>query len=110
MKTRSSIIEQLTPALIQFPRAEAYLFGSYARDQATENSDVDLAIIWDAPALPGMDPISRIQQTARIRKTLRNYLPHTPLDVLWYSPREWTELEQTQQWFAQEIKNGIRVA
>ena len=43
--TRDIIIEKSKPVLNEYKIKTAYLFGSYARDTATNKSDIDLAII-----------------------------------------------------------------
>lgn len=41
------IKERLAPICKKYPIKKAYLFGSYARGEATENSDVDIRIEGD---------------------------------------------------------------
>ena len=45
------IKEKITPVCRQYPIEKAYLFGSYARNEATEDSDVDIRIEGDIPSL-----------------------------------------------------------
>ena len=42
--TISEIREKLRPIAVQYGLSEVYLFGSYARGTATEESDIDLLI------------------------------------------------------------------
>lgn len=42
--TTSEIAKRIKPVAIEFNIPAVYLFGSYARDQATEDSDIDLLI------------------------------------------------------------------
>lgn len=46
--TRAELLPRLAAAVSQLPNppAEAYLFGSYARDEATPTSDVDLLLLY----------------------------------------------------------------
>ena len=42
--TTSEIARRIEPVAIQFAIPAVYLFGSYARGQATEESDIDLLV------------------------------------------------------------------
>ena len=44
MLTIPEIKERLTPVLKEYDVKEAFLFGSYARGEATEKSDVDIRV------------------------------------------------------------------
>lgn len=44
MLTKEKIKELITPVCKKYGVKEAYLFGSYARNEATEKSDVDIRI------------------------------------------------------------------
>lgn len=58
---------------------QVILFGSYARDQATEHSDVDLLVIADS-ALP---------RFKRSRELYRQFRPYPfSMDLLVYTPAE----------------------
>ena len=47
MQLTSSQINQIKTFFTNKPVKKVYLFGSYARGEADENSDVDLLIDWD---------------------------------------------------------------
>jgi predicted nucleotidyltransferase len=47
MKLSSQEIEKIRTFFSDKPVKKVYLFGSYARGEASENSDVDLLIDWD---------------------------------------------------------------
>jgi hypothetical protein len=61
---------------------EAYLFGSYARDQASADSDIDLIIVADSTR--------SFPDRFRDFVGLGNGLP--PMDLLIYTPAEWRKL------------------
>ncbi len=44
MLTITEIQKRVTPILREYDVKEAFLFGSYARGEATENSDVDIRV------------------------------------------------------------------
>ena len=47
MKTFNEIRNLITPVLELYHVKSAYLFGSYARGEANETSDVDLFVVFD---------------------------------------------------------------
>lgn len=61
---------------------EAYLFGSYARDEASADSDVDLIIVAES--------VRSFPDRFRDFPGLGEGLP--PMDVLIYTPAEWRRL------------------
>ena len=63
---------------------EAYLFGSYARGDADEDSDVDLAIIADT-MLPFVE---RFKQFTAVLDAVPE------AELLVYTPREWEEMRR----------------
>ena len=63
------------------------LFGSRARDAASEDSDIDLLVIERLPFGPGR---SRRAELSRIRRAL--YPLRVPVDILVYS------LDEVQEW------------
>ena len=48
MYTQQELIDQLTPIFERYPIKRAALFGSYARGEQTETSDIDLLVELDA--------------------------------------------------------------
>lgn len=48
-------INQIKTFFADKPVKKVYLFGSYARGEADENSDVDLLIDWDYSKITGFD-------------------------------------------------------
>jgi hypothetical protein len=79
--SRPQLVAKLKRRLRHCAR-EAYLFGSYARDQASADSDIDLILVAD----------SRRSFPDRFRDFpgLGNGLP--PMDLLIYTPDEWRSL------------------
>ena len=49
MLSVKDIREKILPVCEKYAISEAYLFGSYARGDATEESDVDLRIVVEKP-------------------------------------------------------------
>jgi predicted nucleotidyltransferase len=70
------------------------LFGSQARGNADQNSDIDLLVIGDPPSTGRW---SRRQEIGRIRRSLPN--TRLPIDILFFTP------EEVQKW--RSTKNHI---
>jgi len=83
-------------------RAEkVMLYGSYARGEATDDSDIDILVI--APTTERM--IERMTSVSRIVRTLRNGLPISPIVL---TPEELRRRLDMQDAFFQTImEDGI---
>ena len=55
MKLSAQEIEQIRFFFTDKPVKKVYLFGSYARGEADESSDIDLLIDWDYSKIVGFD-------------------------------------------------------
>jgi uncharacterized protein len=55
MKLSTSELNQIKNFFADKPVRKVYLFGSYARGEADENSDIDLLIDWDYSKIKGFD-------------------------------------------------------
>ena len=60
------IRERITPVCKKYPIRKAYLFGSYARGDATEKSDVDLRIEGDIKSFFMLGGISSVLEDALV--------------------------------------------
>ena len=78
-------IQRMVEVVVREARPEmVYVFGSYARGQAREDSDVDLLIIESAGFGPGR---SRWAEVKRIRRALSGF--RFPKDILVFSKDEY---------------------
>ncbi len=57
-----------------------YLFGSYANDTATADSDIDLLIIKSTS-------LKKAQRNIQVRETIKTY-PYVGMDIIVYTPEE----------------------
>ncbi len=77
-------IDQLIKEIVSgYDPEKIYLFGSYSRNDFSENSDIDLFIIKNTSK-------RKIERNQEVRKCIKNY-PLTGLDLVVYTP---TELEK----------------
>jgi uncharacterized protein len=89
----SEIVEHFKPHKI-------ILFGSFARGEETENSDIDLLVLVDTPAKRG-------ERSAPILKFLAERYEE-PVDIVVRSPQSLEDWQDVPNSFAQQIlKEGI---
>jgi len=87
IKVTDEILGQMTEAIVrEVHPARVYLFGSRAKGQARDDSDVDLLVVEDQPF--GLER-SRLQELQRIRGALSSYF--IPKDVLVFSADEFAQ-------------------
>lgn len=94
MKSTKSKIIRLVQALKKYEPEQVYLFGSWARGEEDELSDMDIVVIktTDAPFFARLEEVSKL-------------LPEgTPVDVLVYTPQEFQEMSERGNAFAEMIK------
>jgi predicted nucleotidyltransferase len=90
---RARVLDRLVKALRSYEPEKIYLFGSWARGEEDELSDLDIVLIkeTDAPFF------SRLQEVMAI-------LPSdTPADVLVYTPREFRQMSERGNAFAEML-------
>ncbi|MDW8277214.1 MAG: nucleotidyltransferase domain-containing protein [Anaerolineales bacterium] len=89
-ETLPGVIERLVEALNPH---KIILFGSYAYGQPTPDSDVDLLVVWDAPA-------TRRERAERIAQALD--VCFFPMDIVSRTPEEFEQMRE-DDFFLQEI-------
>ncbi|MDP3032985.1 MAG: nucleotidyltransferase domain-containing protein [Rhodocyclaceae bacterium] len=91
LSTEHSLIQQMVDTIIREANPDTViLFGSRARGDAKENSDVDLLIVEPEPFSPQR---SRRQETARLYLALRKLA--IPKDLLLYSRDEFARFKDS---------------
>ncbi len=87
-------IQRLLKALMQYQPQRIYLFGSWARGEADEVSDIDVVVIKDT-----QEPfLERLRTVGRL-------LPEGigAVDVLVYTPAEWQAMRQRGNVLAETV-------
>ena len=100
MYTQQELINKLIPIFKQFPIKRAALFGSYARGEQTDDSDVDIVIELDAVKLALLNELPDIMLS--IWDDVETGV-NLKADVL--TPRS---LEATPKRFRERILNELR--
>jgi predicted nucleotidyltransferase len=85
------IIEELRRRLIASGAQRIYLFGSYARGEADEDSNVDVLVIQETPR-PFLE---------RLRAVATCLDPDWPVDLLVYTPAEFDQMRREGNAFAE---------
>jgi len=81
------VIAEMVERIVQEVHPEQiYLFGSRARGEAREDSDVDLLVVEREPFGEGR---SRLDESNRVYRALRSF--RVPVDVLLFSAAEMSE-------------------
>lgn len=82
---------------------EVILFGSYARGEAHEDSDIDLLVIADTK--------ERLhERIATVLKLLRGLIRYTPLSPIVLTPDELEiQLKKHNQFIEEIIETGLRI-
>jgi predicted nucleotidyltransferase len=97
---RSEIKRQIVAAL-QDRNAEAYLFGSYARQEATSKSDVDILIVENRPTDGWMKETSLLRRRLNFDK---------PVDLILMDKSSYVDWKNEQGSIQFEIaKEGVRL-
>jgi predicted nucleotidyltransferase len=86
--------------VLKFRVNKIILFGSHARGEAIEDSDVDLLVLMDFEG-------SAVRQSARIRSVLERC--SLPLDVIVRRPEEFTQRCAMNDWFMREIRDRGKI-
>lgn len=89
-------LERMTALFPVMGVKKAILFGSLARGDVTESSDIDLVIIKDS--CKGF--LDRVEEALVILD------PRVALDVLVYTPKEFQELVENTPFFQRVVREG----
>ena len=94
-------IEQIKDKIVsEFHPNKIILFGSYAHDNATENSDLDLLIVQESN-------LSRHSRAISVRKLLRG--SGFPIDVIVFTEEEIERWSSVSNAFITQIVNNGKV-
>ncbi|HHW57824.1 nucleotidyltransferase domain-containing protein [Thermoanaerobacter uzonensis] len=101
MNEAENIINEIKEKLIDTINPKAIiLFGSTAKNDNDENSDIDLLIIWD-----GVEDLNNVQRRIKLREIIG--FVNKPLDILTYTSDELKQVIKDDRSFtATIIKEG----
>lgn len=101
-------VEMIDLIKAEFPVQSIRIFGSYAKGNATDDSDLDVLVV-----LQGENSLTfeqRLAYKVQLSRTLEEIRSLRELDIKIYTDAEWQYLNHSQNWFALEInKTGITI-
>jgi predicted nucleotidyltransferase len=102
------LIDEMTERLKELKPYKVILFGSYARGNPTEDSDLDVLVVLDS------DEVAKSfkEQNARYllaSNAVREVNYKIPMDILVYSKAEYDYLNEQNTYLFREIKNTGRI-
>ena len=104
----NNYIEQLLDALKQADPYKVILFGSCAKGNAHENSDIDMVVILDNNDVAKTYE-ERMNKKLSINRLIRNINYKIALDILVYSKEEYRIIKDYGNYFIEEIENTGKI-
>jgi len=84
------------------------VFGSYANNDLTEDSDLDLLIVLDDNRIPKSYD-EKLEMKLKIRKIIREINREIAIDLLVYTIPEYEEFIKSSSSFSKEIKENGKI-
>lgn len=103
MEADTGLLQEMTEAIVEAVHPDRIiLFGSWARGQATAQSDVDLLIIEEGPFEEAQDRLSELTRLWRVLAPFR-----VPKDILLYTRSEFERWQHTSNHvIARAVREG----
>jgi predicted nucleotidyltransferase len=109
MSLPAEVISKIVQCLTSLNVYKIILFGSYANNTATEDSDIDLVVILDTEEFAKTIK-ERLDRKQPINKSIREIRKNFAMDIIVYSRGEFEYLDKKESGFVKEIKNtGIEI-
>jgi len=84
------------------------LFGSYASNDLTEDSDLDLLVVLDTNRVP-TDYDEKLKMKLEVRRTIRDINKKVAIDLLIYTIPEYEEFINSGSSFSKEIEKTGKI-
>jgi predicted nucleotidyltransferase len=104
MSLPDDIISKIIQCLMDLNVYKIILFGSYAKGTATEDSDIDLAVILDSEEF-AKNSDERMDRRRPVSRALLEVNRQYSMDIIVYSKGEYEYLEKKESDFVREIKD-----
>jgi predicted nucleotidyltransferase len=104
----NTYIDQLIDVLKQADPYKIILFGSYAKETADENSDIDMLVILDNNDV-SKNYDERLKKKLYINRLVRHINYKIALDILVYSKEEYKIIKNHGNYFIDEIENSGKI-
>ncbi len=107
MSLPADVISKIVQCLTGLNIYKIILFGSYANNTATEDSDIDLVVILDTEEFAKTFD-ERMDRRRPVSTALLEVNYRFPMDIIVYSKGEFDYLKDNEDFFVQEIEKSGR--
>ena len=104
----NTVMDNLVSSLKPSNPYKIILFGSYAKGNPNENSDVDLMVILDNNHVAKTYE-ERLKKKVFVRNMVLEINRTIPLDILVYSKEEWNRIKEYGNYLIDEIENTGKI-
>jgi predicted nucleotidyltransferase len=109
MSLHADIISKIVQCLAGLNVYKIILFGSYANNTATEDSDIDLVVVLDTEEFAKTFD-ERMDRNLIVSNALLDINREFAMDIIVYSHGEFEYLDKKESGFVREIKNkGVEI-
>jgi predicted nucleotidyltransferase len=109
MQLEPNVVSKIVQSLVSLSPYKVILFGSYAKGTATEDSDIDLAVVLDTDKFAKSFK-DRTNRGLSVSKALLEINRLYAMDIIVYSKGEFEYLDKIESNFVKELKNtGIEI-
>ena len=108
MKDNRKYLPNIVKNLKQIKPYKIILFGSYARESFSEDSDLDLFVILDSPEI-SKNYDEKMRNKLLVRRKIYDLTRKVPVDLVVYTKGEYDIVSESGSSFYNEIKNTGKV-
>ena len=108
MKDNRKYLPDIVRNLKQINPYKIILFGSYARESFSEDSDLDLFVILDSPEI-SKNYDEKMRNKLLVRRKIYDLTRKVPVDLVVYTKGEYDIVSESGSSFYNEIKNTGKV-
>jgi predicted nucleotidyltransferase len=102
------LVEEMTERLKELKPCKVILFGSYARGNPTEDSDLDVAVILDSNDF-AKSFAEKMERWHPVAKAVRKVHQQIAMDITVYSKAEMDYLKENDSDFVKEIESTGKI-
>ncbi len=108
MKDKTKYLPHIINNLKQINPYKIILFGSYVKESADEDSDLDLFVILDSPKISN-NYDEKMKNKLLVRRTIYDLSKEIPIDLIVYTKGEYDLILKNGSSFCNEIENTGKV-
>ena len=109
LKMKNPIVDEIINRLKKLNPAKVIIFGSYAKNEIHENSDIDIVVILNKRGL-SKSYEKMLENKREVSQLILDLRKIVPIDLLVYTIDEWEYLKKTGSLFFKEIEEkGINL-